>query len=241
MRIVFDKDFAENRQDIETYISDVLSINVRDGDMDTMIRAFVTPGYGKQYGRPDNDRLEFLGDAVIREFVSRCLYRRSPEMDPHTMSSVGQYIWGNKVYPQYLLESGKCPLGCILLQKSEAHQPSDHMVRFLSSTTSDCFEALIGALSEIGKDDDIQRLISEILLNDIEHVIERMRKPGKDYKENLEDLAQERKLEFETCLREILAKDGFTIGSRSPCYLEGIIFQNRRLSSWLNPSRIPVS
>ncbi len=213
MKIVFDKDFAQNRQDIEMYLSNVLKIRVCDEDMDTIIRAFVTPGYGKEHGRPYNDRLEFLGDAVIRECVSRCLYRSSQEMDPHTMSSLGQYIWENKVYPQYLLESGKCPLGCILLQKSEAHQPSDHMIRFLRSTTSDCFEALIGALSEIGKDDDIQRLLREILLNDVDRVIERMRTPGKNYKDNLEVLAEERKLEFETYLREILATDGFSIGS----------------------------
>jgi len=45
-------------------------------------QAFVHPSYAHEHGVEDNQRLEFLGDAVLQMTVSEILYRRFPRLDP---------------------------------------------------------------------------------------------------------------------------------------------------------------
>lgn len=123
VQIIYDKDCSEGIKEISTYLSDVLKIDIGSNiNLSKVIQAFITPGYANEHRLPDYRRLEFLGDAVIREHVTRCLFDRYPKMDTKMMPLISQHLWSNAAYPQYILESGKCPLECIMFARTERNQ-----------------------------------------------------------------------------------------------------------------------
>lgn len=210
VQITYDKDCTEGIKEISRYLSDVLKIDISNNvDLSKVVQAFITPGYANEHRLVGYRRLEFLGDAVIREHVSRCLFDRYPKMDQKMMSIISQYLWSNAAYPQYILESGKCPLECIMFARAERNQSIDRKINNITNTVSDCFEALIGALEAIGKGDDARKLIEEVLLKDVESVRKPLYGiPPDQRKEHLECLATERKLMFKDYLRNEVAIEG---------------------------------
>ncbi len=165
--IVYDKDCSEGIRDIGTYLSDTLGIEIGNPvKLSKVVQAFITPGYANDHRLTSYKRMEYLGDAVISAYVTRRLFDLFPRMEPKMMSKIGQYLWSNAAYPQYILESGKCFLGCIMFARTERNQPLEQKVNHISNTVSDCFEALVGALEAIGLGDEARKLIEDVLLKD---------------------------------------------------------------------------
>ncbi len=73
-----DSDHAET---VRRYLEDNSIVEgISDDNLRTVSQAFVTSGYAKEHGCPDNERLEFLGDALIKAYVSRRIYDMYPRM-----------------------------------------------------------------------------------------------------------------------------------------------------------------
>jgi len=104
-------------------------------------------GHEKRYRVPDNQRLEFLGDAVLQLTVTAELFRRFPEM-PEGRLTVLRAQLVNRQHLQALAQ--QLNLGDhLILGRGEANSQG----RARPSILADAMEAVLGALfSEIGWD-----------------------------------------------------------------------------------------
>ena len=110
-----------------------------------------------------NERLEFLGDAVLELTTSEYLFENYPEMPEGDATKTRASI----VCEQSLAFCAKSiPLGdYILLGKGEEQSGG----RLRASITSDAFEALIGAIHLDGGFTSAKEFITKFVLNDLEH------------------------------------------------------------------------
>jgi ribonuclease-3 len=119
----------------------------------------------------DNERLEFLGDAVLDFLVGAWLYHRFPEMAEGQLTRLRAALVGNE---QLAFFASQLDLGSAMrLGHGEAENGGRERIPLLGST----FEALIGALY---LDQDIKRVwkfmdpileaaVKKIIANQIEH------------------------------------------------------------------------
>jgi ribonuclease-3 len=119
----------------------------------------------------DNERLEFLGDAVLDFMVAAWLYHRFPEMAEGQLTRLRAALVGNEQLAQFACE---LDMGAAMrLGHGEAENGGRKRLPLLGST----FEALIGA---IYLDQDINRVwkfmdpmleitVKQIMANQIEH------------------------------------------------------------------------
>lgn len=96
-------------------------------------------------GEPDshlqsNERLEFLGDALIDLVVSEALYRRFPEKDEGHLTRLRAKLVSGPALAQY---ARRMDLGTRLLMSDNAAQDEG---RNNPNILADAFEALVGAL-----------------------------------------------------------------------------------------------
>ena len=110
-----------------------------------------------------NERLEFLGDAVLELATSEFLYERYPQMPEGDATKTRASI----VCEQSLSFCARSlALGSyILLGKGEAASGG----RERASITSDAFEALIGAIYLDGGFTNAKEFIQKFVLDDLEH------------------------------------------------------------------------
>ncbi|MGH8981970.1 MAG: ribonuclease III [Acidimicrobiales bacterium] len=94
----------------------------------------------EQGGQPSNERLEFLGDAVLGLVVAAHCYRRFPDMPEGELAKVRAAVVNARVLAEVAdeLDIG----GAILLGKGEEASGG----RTKPSILADAFEAVIGAL-----------------------------------------------------------------------------------------------
>lgn len=131
-----------------------------------------------------NERLEFLGDAVLELCVSEQLYRRFPDLDEGAMT---------RLRAQTVCEGALCEvargldLGCaLMLGRGEDHSGG----RDKPSILSDALEAVIGALYIDGG----MEIARAFILNFVDAGVDEMLKGGalKDYKTMLQEYIQKR-------------------------------------------------
>jgi ribonuclease-3 len=60
--------------------------NIQPKNYDVYHQAFTHSSYGHEHKKPDYEKLEFLGDAVIQLIVSEHLFRKHPNMDEGELS-----------------------------------------------------------------------------------------------------------------------------------------------------------
>lgn len=88
----------------------------------------------------DNERLEFLGDAILDFITADMLYTRYPEMDEGMMTRLRAALVRTEALAQLALD---CRMGeFILMGKGEANSGGRERINNLCST----FEAVVGAL-----------------------------------------------------------------------------------------------
>ncbi len=119
----------------------------------------------------DNERLEFLGDAVLDFMVGAWLYHRFPEMAEGQLTRLRAALVGNEQLATFAsqLELGQA----IRLGHGEAENGGRMRLPLLGST----FEALIGAIyldQDITKvwdfmDPILQTAVSDIIAHQVEH------------------------------------------------------------------------
>lgn len=112
---------------------------------------------------PCNERLEFLGDAVLEITVSDYLYHLMPELPEGKMSTTRASI---VCEPTLALCCRQIDLGSyILMGKGEEHTGG----RQRDSILSDAMEALIGAIYLDGGITSAKEFINRFILNDIDN------------------------------------------------------------------------
>lgn len=111
----------------------------------------------------DNERLEFLGDAVLEMVSSEFLYNNMDEMPEGQMTKLRASL---VCEPTLAIDARNIGLEeYIYLGKGEEATGG----RQRDSITSDALEALIGAIFLDGGIDEARRFIYEFVLNDIEN------------------------------------------------------------------------
>jgi len=87
-----------------------------------------------------NERLEFLGDAVLDLVVAECLYTRFPDYDEGKLTKLRSQLVNARTLASF---SRKIHLGSLLIVSDAAEAIG---VRDSETTLADAFEALIGAI-----------------------------------------------------------------------------------------------
>ncbi len=133
---------------------------------DLLRQALTHSSYANEHHLPkhgDNERLEFLGDAVLEIITSDFLYREHPDWSEGEMSKTRAGI----VCEQTLAHCTRAlDLGRYLLLGKGEEQTGG---RRRESVLSDAFEAVIGAIYLDGGIDSAETFIYRFVLNDLEH------------------------------------------------------------------------
>ncbi len=128
----------------------------------------------------DNERLEFLGDAVLELRVSERLYLRFPHKSEGELSKLRSKIVNTRALARF---SEKLGLGEFMrLGCGEARQGGRRRISLLA----DAFEALLAALYLDGAEKVVAGLVEELLETELAAKIA-------DYKSRLQEYLQERR------------------------------------------------
>jgi ribonuclease-3 len=105
-----------------------------------LIQALTHSSHANEHGCPHNERLEFLGDAVLELAVSHELYRKFPEVQEGHLTRMRSALVSEGALAQ---AARRIDLGsCLLLGKGEDVQGG----REKNSVLSDALEAVLGAV-----------------------------------------------------------------------------------------------
>ncbi len=143
-----------------------MRIGYRFKDRDLIFGAMTHSSYANEH-RIDkircNERLEFLGDAVLEVVSSDYLYHEHPDMPEGELTKLRASM---VCEPTLALCAGEIELGeYLLLGKGEEATGG----RERNSVVSDAMEALIGAIYLDGGFASAKEFIHRFVLNDIEH------------------------------------------------------------------------
>lgn len=137
-----------------------------------------------QFGASDNERLEFLGDAVLGLCVSDLLMKKHADFDEGTLSKIRSLLVNEKPLADLAAKLG---LGdCLLLGRGEDHSGG----RTKESLLANAFEAVIAAIyldSSFSKTKTIIKKLMGPLLND-----EALNAQCFDYKTALQEFCQKK-------------------------------------------------
>jgi ribonuclease-3 len=134
---------------------------------------------------PHNERLEFLGDAVLELIVSDYIFSRYPDFDEGRLTRIRAEVVNEKSLARIGRHLG---LGhCLLLGKGEETSGG----RQKASLMADAFEALLGAVFCDGGFAETRTVALSLIVDSIHESAER--KEGVDFKTRLQEWLQARK------------------------------------------------
>ncbi|MEA3493596.1 MAG: ribonuclease III [Candidatus Margulisiibacteriota bacterium] len=148
-------------------------------------QAFVHSSYGHEKSTPDNERLEFLGDAVLKLVISEYIYHKFPDRAEGDLTKIRAAV----ISDETLSRIGKAlSLGNYLLLSPNERRTGGTRKK---SNMANTFEALIGAVfldSGIGKSRDL-------IIESLRAEIEKTSRKGYivDFKSALQEYAQKRR------------------------------------------------
>lgn len=153
---------------------------------DTLLKAFVHRSYvneNRDFTLGHNERLEFLGDAVLELVVTDELFRRYPEKTEGELTAVRAAIVNTK---SLSVAAQKLDMdSLLLLSKGEAKSTNRARSYILANT----FEAVVGAIySDLGYD-SARNFIKNSLFSNIEPIVDN--KLWIDSKSHFQEKAQE--------------------------------------------------
>jgi len=160
-------------------LEETLNYNFKNKKL--LIEALTHKSYKQPY---DNERLEFLGDAVLDLIVGEYLYLKFPKSDEGKLS---------KIRASLVNETGFCKLAnyinlgnYILLSNAEENNGG----REKSSLLSNAFEAIMGAVYLEGGLKIVNDIAIDLILKNHEEIS--LDSLFKDYKTTLQELTQAR-------------------------------------------------
>lgn len=134
--------------------------------------------------RESNERLEFLGDAVLSFVTSEYLYKTYPQFPEGTLTNIRSTLVKTK---SLSLVSSSLGLGQLLLL-SRGEESSGG--RSNESLLADCYEALLGAIYLDSGIESARSFVTKTLLIKTEEII--ATKSYVDFKSLLQELVQEK-------------------------------------------------
>jgi len=154
---------------------------------DLLIQAFVHRSYlneNPDFRLPHNERLEFLGDAVLELIVTENLYQNYPEKSEGELTSWRAALVNAKMLSKIAQDLGFNDF--LLLSTGEAKTLGKARQYILANT----FEALIGAIYLDRGYKVCQEFIKKQLMKELPYILERSL--FKDAKSRFQEEAQER-------------------------------------------------
>ncbi len=134
--------------------------------------------------KESNERLEFLGDAILSFLTSEYLYKQYPDFPEGTLTNIRSSL----VKTQSLASvARKLELG-ELLMLSRGEEASGGRTNV--SLLADCFEALLGAIFLDSNVDAVRKFLETFLFPSAAEIVEK--KSYVDYKSQFQEIVQER-------------------------------------------------
>ena len=131
---------------------------------------------------PDNERLEFLGDAVLDFLTAKYLYNRFPEMAEGQLTSLRAALVKRETLAHFATLLNLSPH--LLLSRGEAESGGRERQAILCAT----FEALVGAILLDQGIRAVERLVLSFIRPEINHILDQELR--KDAKSMLQELTQ---------------------------------------------------
>ncbi len=161
-------------------------IGINFSDEKILLKALTHKSYAYEKGTESNERLEFLGDAVLNLIVTEFLYENFPELEEGDMSKLKSTLVGIET----LYKIGKkMNIGeFLLLGKGEEKTAGREKKRLIGSAV----EAIIAS---IYIDKGIEE-VKKVIIRWIKPFLRNMRKSGeinKDWKSKLQEIIQKEK------------------------------------------------
>ena len=137
-------------------------------DISLLVMAFVHTSYihseDAEYVT-SNERLEFLGDAVLNLLVTEYLYQTFPDKQEGDLTKIKSRIVSRNVLAE---KAKELQLGRYLLLGTGEEQSGG---RTRTSLLADSFEALLGAMYLDGGAEATKSFLSTYLINDIDRIV----------------------------------------------------------------------
>ena len=130
-------------------------------------RALTHPSYTKEQDIPyteNYERMEFLGDAVLKLITSQILYERYPDYTEGDLSKIRSIVVSDATLSKIAHDIGLCDL--IIMARHEAKQGLAH----IESVCACAFEAVLGAYYLDNKLQDLIPFLKKVLMVYIEDV-----------------------------------------------------------------------
>ena len=157
-------------------------LGIEISDLSLLDLARVHSSYTPEHGLPSNQRLEFLGDAVLGMVVAEALFIAHPDLDEGDMSKARIGLVNEAVLAELARGLG---LGELLLLGKGSDRSGD---RELDSVLADALEAVVGAVYLSEGLDAARSLVLRLLGNRFE---EAAADPGaQDYKSRIYEWCQ---------------------------------------------------
>ncbi|RMD59578.1 MAG: ribonuclease III, partial [Nitrospirae bacterium] len=171
--------FSENIQVIE----ELLGYTFKNKDI--LRQALTHKSYSNEnpaFHNLCNERMEFLGDAILELFICEYLYNTYPDYTEAELSKIKSYAVRESTIAR---AAQKLKLGSyLLLGKGEENTGG----RQKSSLLSDAFEAIVAAIYLDGGFEEAKNFILKALKDDITELVER--KKIFDFKTRLQEVVQ---------------------------------------------------
>jgi len=152
-------------------------------DEDLIVTAFTHSSYVNEHksAKSDNERLEFMGDAVLQIWVSDKLFRIEPKLKEGRMTTLRAQLVCEKALADY---SRKLGLNEFLLLGQGEEKTGG---RNRDSIIADNFEAMLGAIYFDSGMKSVDKILSEVITpylknTDVEFIV--------DYKTKLQEYIQ---------------------------------------------------
>jgi ribonuclease-3 len=162
-------------------------LNLKFKNKDLLIQAFCHRSYlneNPNFYLPHNERLEFLGDAVLELAVTEYLYKKYPKKSEGELTNWRAALVNAKMLSKIARELGFNDF--LLLSKGEEKEEGKARMYILANT----FEALIGAIYLDQGYTTCQEFIEKEVIKELPEILEK--KLYKDPKSRFQEEAQER-------------------------------------------------
>lgn len=146
-------------------LASILGYSFQDRSLLTMALTHGSVGYEAQRTQPDNQRLEFLGDAVLQLMLSELLYERLPAANEGELTKLRAQIVSTKALAAL---ARRIQLGQhLIMGRGEAANGG----RNRDGSLADALEAIMGAVYLDGGFQAAQALINKLFLADVERLL----------------------------------------------------------------------
>lgn len=150
-------------------------------DKELIMQAFMHSSYSNEHDVPgNNERLEFMGDAVLQVYSAERLYRIDPPLPEGLMSTRRSNLVSEKALAEVVREND---LNSFLLLGIGEEKTGG---RYRDSVISDMFEAFIGAIYLDQGFETVYKLLDELMAKHIAMIDE----STFDYKTKLQEYVQ---------------------------------------------------